>query len=65
MSLILLTNDSLGPSSSRIDDKVFASSVILKIAPTNNIPCELAADPVGFQNIAEVAGLGRGVMVLG
>ena len=65
VNLILLTNDSFGPSSSRIDDIVFASSVILKITPTNNKPCELAADPVGFQNSAEMAGLGGGVMVLG
>ena len=65
VSSSLLTKDSLGPSSSRIDDRVFASLVMLKIAPTSSIPCELAAVPVGFQDTVGVARLGPVVMVFG
>lgn len=64
VSSILRTKDSLGPSSSTISDRVLASLVISKIAPTSNMPCGLAADPVGFQYTVEMPLLGPDVIVL-
>ena len=63
VSSILRTKDSLGPSSSTISDRVYASLVISKIASTSNMLCELAADPVGFQYTMGMPLVGPGVMV--
>ena len=63
--LILEMKDSLGPSSLIIAERVFASAVIPKIAPTSSIPCELATDPVGFRLMVGITHVGPVVMVLG
>ena len=36
-----------------------------KIAPTSNIPCELAAGPVGFQDTVAMAMFGPDVIIFG
>ena len=63
--LILEMKDSLGPSSLMIAERVFASWVIPKIAPTSSIPCELATDPVGLRVLVGIAMVGPVVIVLG
>ena len=63
--LIFETKDTLGPLSLMIAERVFASSVMLKIAPTSSITCELATDPVGFKEMVGIARVGPVVMVLG
>ena len=59
------TKDILGPSSLIIAERVFAFSVMLKIAPTSSIPCELATDPVGFKEKVGNVRVGPVVTVLG
>ena len=61
--LISETKEILGPSSLIIAERVFAFSVMPKIAPTSSIPCELAADPVGFKERAGFTRVGPLVMV--
>ena len=58
------TKEILGPSSLIIADRVFAFSVMPKIAPTSSIPCELATDPVGFKEREGFTRVGPLVMVL-
>ena len=55
----------LGPSSLMIAERVFAFSVMPKIAPTSSIPCELATDPVGSKERVGNTRVGPVVMVLG
>lgn len=57
--------DCLGPSSLIIAERVLASSVMPKIAPTSSIPCELATDPVGFKEIVGDAKVGPVVIEFG
>lgn len=59
------TKDIFGPSSLIIAERVFAFSVMPKIAPTSSIPCELATDPVGFKERVGNNRVGPVVMVLG
>ena len=59
------TKDILGPSSLMMAERVFAFSVMPKIAPTSSIPCELATDPVGFKERVGMTRAGPVVMELG
>ena len=59
------TKEILGPSSLIMAERVFAFSVMPKIAPTSSIPCELAADPVGFKERLGTTRVGPVVMELG